>query len=49
MFDINAPFRDMLERVLRNIVESGNEIADAYLTTRVLASTAFVQAAQQQQ
>ena len=50
VFDVGGePFRELLARVLRSIVESGAEIADAYLTTRVLASTAFVQAQQQQQ
>ena len=39
----------MLARVQRGIVESSGEIADAYLSTRVLASAAFVQAQQQQQ
>ena len=50
VFDVAAdPFRQMLERVLQSIVESGQEIADAYFSTRILAPGAFAQAQQQQQ
>jgi uncharacterized alpha-E superfamily protein len=50
VFDVTAdPFRQMLARVQRGIVESGDEIADAYFVTRVLAPAAFAQAQQQQQ
>jgi uncharacterized alpha-E superfamily protein len=49
VFDVSAdPFRQMLARVQRSIVESGDEIADAYFVTRVLAPAAFAQAQQQQ-
>jgi uncharacterized alpha-E superfamily protein len=49
VFDVSAdPFRQMLARVQRSIAESGNEIADAYFITRVLAPAAFAQAQQQQ-
>jgi uncharacterized alpha-E superfamily protein len=49
VFDVSADsFRELLSRVQRSIVESGEEIADAYFITRVLAPGAFAQAQQQQ-
>jgi uncharacterized alpha-E superfamily protein len=49
VFDVSSDsFRETLSRVQRNIVESGQEVADAYFSTRVLAPAAFAQAQQQQ-